>query len=249
MKVYYETELGKLYHGDCLEIMPHLGPVDLVLTDPPYGTTACSWDTVIPFELMWKQLKRITKKNGAIVLFGSQPFTSALVMSNPKMFKYEWVWDKGVGVNFLHVKKEPMKVNENIVLFCEGNPTYNPQKTKRDKPIKKSNNVAGESSGYTLSNNKYVGKVYNDKYPETIIRISSRGKGRGLHPTQKPVALMEYLIKTYTIDGEMVLDFAMGSGTTGVACKNLNRNFIGIELDEMYCEIAYQRLRKEIDNG
>ena len=236
----------QLIHGDCLEKMKNIpdGSVDLVLTDPPYGTTACKWDACIPFEPMWEQLKRITKKNGAIVLFGSQPFTSALVMSNPKMFKYEWIWDKGVGVNFLHVKKEPMKVSENILMFCLSNPTYNPQKTKRDKPIKKSNNVAGESSGYRLLNDKYIGKVYKDKYPETIIRISSRFKGRGLHPTQKPVALMEYLIKTYTNEGETVLDFTMGSGTTGVACKNLNRSFIGIEKDDKYFEIAKKRIEE-----
>lgn len=235
-----------LMQGDCLERMKEIpdGSVDLVLTDPPYGTTACKWDTVLDLGRMWKELKRIVKPSGVIVLFAGQPFTSILISSNLKMFKYCWTWDKGVGVNFFHVKKQPLKVTEDICVFYKKQPTYNPIMTKRAKSIKKSNNNAGESSGYIIDekSKKYIGRVYEEAYPNTIINISSRDKYRGLHPTQKPVALMEYLIKTYTNEGETVLDFTMGSGTTGVAAQNLNRNFIGIELDEEYFRIAKDRI-------
>ena len=175
----------------------------------------------------------------------SQPFTTTLISSNIKMFKYCWVWDKGVGVNFFHVKKQPLKVTEDVCVFYTRQPTYNPSMTKREKPIKKSNNNAGESSGYSIDESceKYVGRVYEEAYPNVILKYSTRSSGsRGLHPTQKPVALMEYLIKTYTNEGELVLDFTMGSGTTGVACVNTNRNFIGIEKDEKYFEIAEDRI-------
>lgn len=227
--------------GDCLEVMKTIpdNSVDAVITDPPYGTTACKWDTVIPFNPMWEQLKRITKKNGAIVLFGSQPFTSALVMSNPKMFKYEWVWDKKIPSGMSFAKSQPMRQTECISVFCEGKTTYNPQITKRDKPIK--------GGGMTPSNSamtngyKALKKTYDYKNPTTLITFDKIRKD-SLHPTQKPVALMEYLIKTYTSENETVLDFTMGSGTTGVACKQLNRNFIGIELDPQYFEIAKNRI-------
>ena len=236
----------ELIQGDCLEEMKKIpdGSIDLVLTDPPYGTTACKWDSVIPFEPMWERIHRVVKPNAAVVLFSSQPFTSALVMGNVREFKYQWVWNKGVGVNFFHVKRQPLKTTEDICVFAKSTTKYNPIMVKRDKPIKKSNNNAGESSGYTIDQNsdKYVGRVYTEKYPEVLINFTSREKGRGLHPTQKPVALMEYLIKTYTNEGETVLDFTMGSGTTGVACKNLNRNFIGIELDGDYFAIAKERI-------
>lgn len=230
----------ELIHGDCLEEMKKIpdGSIDLVLTDPPYGTTACKWDTIIPFEPMWEQLKRVTKKNGAIVLFGSQPFTSALVMSNPKMFKYEWVWNKAKAANYVNAKKQPLKIHENILVFCDGY-VYMPQMVK-GKFRKK--------GGYTVNREVAVAQnptvKYNDEYyPKSIIEMSVAGnKDSTYHPTQKPVALMEYLIKTYTNVGETVLDFTMGSGTTGVACKNLNRNFIGIELESGYYEIAKQRI-------
>jgi site-specific DNA-methyltransferase (adenine-specific) len=230
----------QLIHGDCLEEMKKIpdGSIDLVLTDPPYGTTACKWDTVIPFEPMWEQLKRVTKKNGAIVLFGSQPFTSALVMSNIKMFKYEWVWNKAKAANYVNAKKQPLKIHENIIIFCDGN-VYIPQMVK-GKFRKK--------GGYTVNREVAVAQnptvSYNDLYyPKSILEMSVAGnKDATLHPTQKPVALMEYLIKTYTNEGETVLDFTMGSGTTGVACKNINRKFIGIELDADYYEIAQKRI-------
>lgn len=231
----------ELIHGDCLEEMKKIpdGSVDTVLTDPPYGTTACKWDTVIPFEPMWEQLKRVTKKNGAIVLFGSQPFTSTLVMSNLKMFKYEWVWDKISPTGHLNAKKRPMKKLENICVFSHETPVYFPQglvwnpRKKSRKPTTQGSNCYGKHGSDNIAT--WQG------YPTERIEIKNEN---GLHPTQKPVALMEYLIKTYTNEGETVLDFTMGSGTTGVACKNLNRNFIGVELDKDYFEIAKTRINQ-----
>ena len=237
----------KLLHGDCLELMKDIpdGSIDMILCDLPYGTTACKWDTVIPFEPLWGQYNRVIKSKGAIVLFGAQPFTSKLVCSNIDMFKYQWVWNKGVGVNFMHVKRQPLKTTEDIVVFSKGAHNYFPIKTKRDKPIKKTNNNVGESSGYSVKANseKYIGKVYDDAYPTVLLDYSSRSAGsRGLHPTQKPAALMEYLIRTYTNDNDVVLDNCMGSGTTGVACLNTGRSFIGMEKDETYFHIAKNRI-------
>lgn len=231
----------ELIHGDCLQEMKKIpdGSIDLVLTDPPYGTTACKWDTIIPFEPMWEPLKRVTKKNGAIVLFGSQPFTSALVMSNPKMFKYEWIWDKKNISNPFLAKYQPLKQHENILIF--GGKSYFPQMEKREIPRKYKDKYGGGEA----FNKKGTGEkeyTLDAKYPKSIIELSNAEQKGKLHPTQKPVALMEYLIKTYTNEGETVLDFTMGSGTTGVACKNLNRNFIGIELDKEYFEIAKKRI-------
>ena len=237
----------QLINGDCLEEMAKLpeGSIDLVLTDPPYGTTACKWDNVIPFEPMWKQLKRVTKKNAAIALFGSQPFTSALVMSNPKMFKYCLIWDKGRGREPQLSNIRPMKCHEDICIFCQTKTTYNPQKIKLDKPDKRGiNPVTGGGQGI-IKNYVNSPKTYNDRFPLSITKFSGE---QGLHPTQKPVALMEYLIKTYTNEGDTVLDFTMGSGTTGVACKNTNRNFIGIELDKGYFDIASKRIAETIVN-
>ena len=239
-----------LMKGDCLERMKEIpdDSVDLILTDPPYGTTACKWDSVIPLEPMWEQLKRIIKPNGAVVLFGSQPFTSVLVASNLKMFKYEWIWEKAVGSNFAVAKYQPLKEHENILVFCKGKSNYYPIKEERKGSGKarlkngyKSNGTSTEVYGGLQSNRK--GKEYEDlKYPSSVQYFNNRDKDRGMHPTQKPVALMEYLIKTYTSEGETVLDFTMGSGTTGVACKNLNRKFIGIEKDETYFKIAQDRI-------
>ena len=233
----------ELIHGDCLEEMKKIpdGSIDLVLTDPPYGTTACKWDTVIPFEPMWKHLKRVTKKNGAIVLFGSQPFTSALVMSSPKMFKYEWVWRKERGVGFQIAKYRPMMETENISVFCNGTPNYNPQMIPLDKP-KKESFASTRSGSSPIAHLNKGERIATHRYPKNIIEIK-RDTNR-LHPTQKPVALMEYLIRTYTNEGETVLDFTMGSGTTMLACKNINRNGIGIELDKEYFEIAKKRINE-----
>lgn len=237
-----------LRQGDCLEEMDKLiergVKVDMVLTDPPYGTTACKWDSVIPFEPMWERINRLIKPNGAIVLFGSQPFTSALVMSNLKMYRYDWVWDKVIGTDFLNANKKPLKGYENISVFYKKRPTYNPQKEKGKPYTDSRDNPNGDrhTQEYLGSKPKPTKQVnLGYRHPRSIIRLSSRNN-KPLHPTQKPVPLLEYLIKTYTNEGETVLDFTMGSGSTGVACVNTNRNFIGIELDEKYFEIAKRRI-------
>ena len=236
----------QLFHGDCLEVMKIIpeGSIDMVLADPPYGTTACKWDSIITLDLMWTQLKRLIKPNSASVLMASQPFTSALVMSNAKMFKVSWVWNKRFGANFGTAKYHPMKIHEDVVVFGKSTVRYNPQKTLRDKPIKLGKNVSKKgSANLAYAKEEYEGRVYTEKFPESILCFNGRAEGqKKLHPTQKPVALMEYLIKTYTNEGDTVLDFCMGSGTTGVACKNLNRKFIGIELDKPYFDIASKRI-------
>ena len=228
-----------LIHGDCLAEMKKIpdGSIDMVLTDPPYGTTQNKWDSVIDLDLMWHGLNRIVKDDGAVVMTAQQPFTSYLIMSNPKNFKYCWTWVKEAGTGFLNAKKYPLKDNEDVVVFCRKPHVYNPQ-MREGEPYTitqgktKSKNYGTQTGATTVSDGK--------RYPLTTIHFA-RDKGK-VHPTQKPVALMEYLIKTYTNQNETVLDFTMGSGTTGVACKNLNRNFIGIELDETYYNIAKQRI-------
>ena len=237
----------ELIQGDCLEVMKEISDrsIDCVITDPPYGTTACKWDSVIPFEPMWEQLKRVTKKNGAIVLFGSQPFTSALVMSNPKMFKYEWVWDKKTISNPLQAKYQPLRQHENIIVFGLGTTSYFPLKTNPE--LKRKWTQAGNQQATFGKVKEGTRGVAEGKYPKTIQQFNpAKFEGNIKHPTQKPVALMEYFIKTYTNEGETVLDFTMGSGTTGVACRNLNRNFIGIELDPNYFKIAEKRINEII---
>jgi site-specific DNA-methyltransferase (adenine-specific) len=242
----------KLMLGDCLERMKEIedGSVDMVLTDPPYGTTACKWDSVIPFEPMWEQLKRVTKKNGAIVMTASQPFTSALIMSNIGMFKYELVWKKQQGTSPGIAKYRPLPAHENIVVFGNGKTTYNPIMRTGFKPWKRveSGERLTNEHGYGYANNKgLIKEGGEERYPLSHIDITQeKGCGKQKHPTQKPVALMEYLIKTYTNEGEVVLDFTMGSGTTGVAAIRLNRNFIGIEMDEAYFKIAEERINSEL---
>tara|TARA_R110000824_G_scaffold93621_2_gene226355 strand:+ start:746 stop:1516 length:771 start_codon:yes stop_codon:yes gene_type:complete len=238
-----------LLNGDCLEEMKQIfdGSIDMILTDPPYGTTACKWDSVIDFELMWEQLNRIIKPNGAIVLFGSEPFSSALRMSNIKNYKYDWIWDKKRCTGFLNAKKQPLRNNEIISVFYKKQPTYNPQPYKKN-----TTGNMGKSKEHQTDNYGKYHQVDNDNsnefgYPRTLLTqipvINNLSKDKsGLHPTQKPIALMEYLIKTYTNENETVLDFTMGSGSTGVACKNLNRSFVGIELDETYFATAKQRI-------
>ena len=235
-----------LIQGDCLEKMKEIpdGSVDMILTDPPYGTTACKWDSIIPLEPMWEQLKRIIKPNGAIVLFGSEPFSSAVRSSNYKMFKYDWVWDKNRVTGALNAKKQPLRCYEVISVFYLKQPVYKPQGLidfiKNNSTGVLKNGRSHETTGKInqTENGKY--KQTKAGYPKNIIRMSS--EVGNVHPTQKPVALMEYLIKTYTNENETVLDFTMGSGTTGVAAKNLNRSFIGIELDENYFDIAKERI-------
>ena len=241
----------ELFHGDCLDVMRDIpdGSIDMILCDLPYGTTACAWDTVIPFAPLWEQYKRIIRPNGAIVLFGSQPFTTELIHSNIKSFKFLWVWDKKFAGNFALSRYQPQKIHEDICVFSTGACRFFPQVVVRDKPIKHgANKCASESSAIAHAKDGYVGKIYDSKNPESIIRISNRSEKRGLHPTQKPVALCEYLIRTYTNEGETVLDNCMGSGTTGVACLRTMRNFIGIEKEEKYFKIASERIRKEQDD-
>ena len=234
----------KLYKGECLEVMKSIpdASIDAIITDPPYGTTACKWDSVIPFDLMWEQLNRIIKPNGAIVLFGSEPFSSALRMSNIKNYSYDWVWEKSKITGVLNAKKMPVRKLENITIFTDTNKkstlTYNPQGLEIKGTLTKQ---GGNSECYGERNKKeYIQEFTN--YPRNLIKINSEGKT--IHPTQKPVALMEYLIKTYTNENETVLDFTMGSGSTGVACVNTKRNFIGIEMDSNYFEIAEQRIKE-----
>jgi site-specific DNA-methyltransferase (adenine-specific) len=242
---------NKIIQGDCLEVMKDIpdGSVDMILADLPYGTTACKWDTIIPFEPLWEQYKRIIKPNGAIVLTASQPFTSALVMSNPKMFKVEWIWKKNAGSNFATVKYQPMKEHENVLVFSNGTPKYNQQKQLRAE-----SGLARVKSSPMTFNRKTDG-VYKDLFVGKITKsiadelrcpssVQNFNRERGLHPTQKPVALFEYLIKTYTNEGDLVLDNVAGSGTTGVACQNLNRNFILIEQEPEYIEIINKRLKE-----
>ena len=242
----------QLIKGDCLVEMQNIPDksIDMILCDLPYGTTACKWDTIIPFEPLWAQYKRIIKDNGAIILMCGEPFTSQLVNSNLPMFKYKWIWDKKFAGNFVTANKRPLNTFEEIVVFYNNQPTYNPQKTKRDKPITSGKRCHPRNRTGTDENVTYEAekKTYDDKHPTTIISIPREiGKGTS-HPTEKPIDLMEYLIKTYTNKGDTVLDNTMGSGTTGVACKNLNRNFIGIEMDDKYFEIASKRIGEALSD-
>lgn len=234
-----------MINAECLEAMSELptASIDMVLCDLPYGTTACKWDAVIPFEPLWNAYRRITKPNAAIVLTASQPFTTALIASNLIHFKYCWVWDKVRGVGFQIAKFRPMMRTEDVVIFVNGNgalATYNPQMTKRDR-IKKSKCYSRSDSNPLAYNDEQV-REYSQKYPTNVIEISNANQKGKTHPTQKPVALMEYLIKTYTRPRQVVLDNTMGSGTTGVACVNTGRRFIGIERDETYFKVACDRI-------
>ena len=237
--------INQVLQGDCLELMKDIpdGSVDMVLADLPYGTTQCRWDTIIPFEPLWEQYKRVIKPNGAIVLTASQPFTSALVMSNPKMFKYEWIWEKSHPTGFASAKYNPLKYHESILVFSSAPTVYNPQMTKGAR-----NHSMGKiTKGGEIKSDSYISikavqsQQTDKKFPRTIQKFSNP-RTRGQHPTQKPVALFEYLIKTYTNEGDLVLDNVAGSGTTGVACQNLNRNFILIEQEPEYVEIIKKRL-------
>jgi site-specific DNA-methyltransferase (adenine-specific) len=236
---------NQVIQGDCLEVMKDIPDksIDMILCDLPYGTTACKWDTIIPFEPLWEQYKRIIKDNGAIVLTASQPFTSALVMSNPKMFKYEWIWDKAKGSNPLLSKKQPMKSHENILVFSKSQTIYNPQMTD-GKPYLIPKTGGNRTNSITNAKDSKDFQQKTDptkRFPLTIQKYSIHC-GSKIHPTQKPVDLFEYLIKTYTNEGDLVLDNAAGSGTTGVACRNTNRNYILIEKEPEYIEIINKRL-------
>ena len=231
----------KLLQGDCLKLMFDLpdNSVDMICCDMPYGTTACKWDTILPLDMIWHHYKRICKETATIVLNASQPFTTTLINSNLKWFKYEWIWQKERGTGFQIAKYRPMMETESCLVFCKKTPKYNPQMIPLDKSKKES--FAGtKSESSPLAYINKGSRIVTHRYPKNIIKIS-RDKTR-IHPTQKHVALIEYLIKTYTNEGDTVLDNCMGSGTTGVACKNLNRNFIGIELDDKYFQIAKERI-------
>ena len=235
-----------LLYGDCLEKMLEIADnsIDMVLADPPYGTTACKWDSVIPLEPMWEQLKRVIKPNGAIALTASQPFTSILVVSNLEMFKHEWLWIKNRGSNFANTVREPMKEHEYVLIFSKGSWTYNKQMQERTGGgLERSKYLVEYNSQVRKGTRKFEGRKH---HKISKLRVPSSWQKFnvevGLHPTQKPVALMEYLIKTYTNEGDTVLDFVMGSGTTGIAAKNLGRSFIGIELDDKYFQIAKKRI-------
>ena len=243
-------DINKVYLGDCLEIMPSIGDksIDMILCDLPYGTTACKWDTVIPFEPLWREYKRLIKDNGAIVLTASQPFTSALVMSNIKMFKYEWIWQLNAGSNFATTKYQPMKEHENVLIFGNGSTIYNQQRQPRadsgyarqKTPLRfdryQKDGVYGDILGKVIKK-----RISKDRCPSSVQRFN---RERGLHPTQKPVALFEYLIKTYTNEGDIVLDNCIGSGTTAIACLNTSRNYIGCELEKKYYDIAFKRIEE-----
>ena len=241
----------QLYQGDCLEIMDKLiekgVKVDAIITDPPYGTTACKWDSIIPFDEMWKRLNKLIKDNGAIVLFGSEPFSSKLRCSNLKNYKYDWVWNKKLAGNGILAKKQPLKIHENVIVF--NSKIYIPQMTTGKLRKKLTNNLKiSEINGG--DGVKRATETFNDQYYPTSIQEFSMANLRRnrLHPTQKPVDLLEYLIKTYTNENEIVLDFTMGSGSTGVACINTNRKFIGIELDDNYFNVAKKRIEDAQNN-
>ena len=255
------TDNVKLYQGDCLEIMDKLieegVKVDAIITDLPYGTTKCKWDNIIPFDEMWQRLNKLIKPNGAIALFGGEPFSSALRMSNVKNYKYDWKWDKVTGTGHLCVKHKPTQRVEDIIVFSKNKHLYNPQMeelsdeeykkkiSKISKKTYKSNSKLTPNHNELSLEDRNIEK-YKNKYPSNILVYSKYMKEcnnvKRVHPTQKPVDLLEYLVKTYTNEGNLVLDFTMGSGSTGVACMNINRKFIGIELDENYFNIAINRI-------
>lgn len=249
---WFDKDCGiALYLGNCLEEMNKISDhsVDMVLADPPYGTTACKRDSIIPLGLMWQQLKRVIKPNGVIAITASQPFSSALVMSNPDMFKHEWIWIKNRGSNFANTIREPMKEHEVVLIFSRGKWTYNRQMQQRaELGLARTKYTVEHNNQYREGTRRFEGRSHHKidslRVPASWQKFNiASGKEKTKHPTQKPIALMEYLIKTYTNEGETVLDFTMGSGTTGVACVMLNRKFIGIEIEESYFNISIERIQ------
>ena len=241
-------ELNKIYLGDCLDLMPEIPDhsIDMVLCDLPYGTTSCKWDVVIPFDKLWEQYKRICKPNASIVLFGKQPFTSALVMSNPKLFRYEWIWEKTRAGNSMQLGKQPAAIHENILIFYDKTPVFNDQKFKVDeKYIDKRKSI--RDSFYKSEHYSGVMKRKADdgwRHAQSVLPFNSVWH-KGMHPTQKPVELLQYLIRTYTNENDVVLDNTMGSGSTIVAAIKENRQYIGIEKEEKYFDIADKRIAEE----
>jgi site-specific DNA-methyltransferase (adenine-specific) len=241
-----ELELNRIYQRDCLEGMALIPDksIDMILCDLPYGTTACKWDTVIHFDKLWEHYKRIIKDSGAIVLTASQPFTSALVMSNPKWFRYAWVWDKVKPSGHLNAKIMPMKQHEDILVFGKGKTVYNPEMTPQKERLSK--NYLGNKSEL-FGKEREVAKKTKEKYPKSIVSFSNANQKEKVHPTQKPVELFEYLIRTYTNEGDIVLDNCMGSGTTAIAAIRTGRQFIGFETEPVYVEIANKRIDNELE--
>lgn len=241
-------DLNTIYNEECLEGMKKIEDksVDMILCDLPYGTTRNKWDSIIPFDELWREYNRIIKDNGAIVLTSAQPFTSSLVMSNIKNFKYSWTWDKKLSTGHLNAKKQPLRRTEDICIFYKKPPTYNPQIVKRDKKRvdKASGKVVLGDGKQSYGEHMHVGGEYDFRYPTNILEFSNANRKNKTHPTQKPLELFEYLIKTYTNEGETVLDNCMGSGTTAIACINTNRNYIGFELDEGYYKASLDRIEK-----
>ena len=243
----------KLRHGACLAEMDKLITegitVDAIITDPPYGTTACKWDSIIPFDVMWERLNKLIKPNGAIVLFGSEPFSSLLRVSNLKNYKYDWIWEKSKATNFLNAKIQPLRAKENICIFYNNSSVYNPQMVKGDsynKGKRKEQTIDDVYGSFKSVEIKSAGS----RYPRDVLYFkTAESEGKTFHKTQKPIALMKYLIKTYTNEGETVLDFTMGSGSTGVACVSTGRDFIGIELDEGYFNISQNRIKEAQSQG
>ena len=244
--------------GDCLELMNDIpnGSIDMILCDLPYGTTACKWDTIIPFEPLWKEYERLIKPNGAILLTASQPFTSALVMSNPKLFRYEWIWEKNFSGGFILAKKQPMKYHENILVYYKNQPTYNPIFEEYADTTKNRFKNNGKVNSSKLQAVNYTNEIQGIKrvqdevnlergaYPKSVQKIKGvpNCNGGRLHPTQKPTELFEYLIKTYTNEGDLILDNCAGSGTTAIACLNTNRQFIVMEKEQKYYDIILKRV-------
>ncbi|MGL5012948.1 MAG: DNA-methyltransferase [Bacteroidales bacterium] len=244
----YKSENIWLMQGDCLERMKEIpsGSVDMILVDLPYGTTQCKWDSIIDLPIMWDHIWKIVKPNAAIVMTAQTPFDKVLGCSQLGHLKYEWIWEKTAATGFLNAKKAPMKAHENILVFYKNLPTYNPQKTYGHKPTnsytKSSEKLDGDCYGKTVS---VSGGGETSRYPRSVQVFKSDKQKESFHPTQKPIGLMEYMVKTYTKESETVLDFTMGSGTTGIACKNLNRKFIGIEMDEVYFNISKNRILQQ----
>lgn len=246
----------KLYQGDCLEVMDGLISLgvkfDAIITDPPYGkiTKTCEWDKIIPFDEMWKRLNKLKKKNTPIILFGNQPFTSALNISNLKDFRYEIIWQKDKGTDFGNANRKPLNIHENISVFYEKQPNYNRICDEGNPYIRKNNRTNGKNDTNFKSDNSGIWINEGKRTPTTIRKINrvSAGGKKPLHPTEKPIELMEWIIKSYTNENDLVLDFTMGSGSTGVACLNTNRRFVGIELDENYFTIAKNRIKESENN-
>ena len=241
----------ELFHGDCLEVMKNIadGTVDMILCDLPYGTTNLKWDVCIDLEKLWEHYERIIKPNGAILLFAQTPFDKILGASNIKLLKYEWIWEKTQATGHLNSKRMPLKAHENILVFYKKLPIYIPQKTQGHKPVNtytKTIKNQNKTGIYNFQGKEISGGGATDSYPRSVLKFSSDKQKEAYHPTQKPIAILEYLIKTYTKKGELVLDNCMGSGSTGVAARNTSRKFIGIELEKKYFDIAEKRINGEI---